>query len=327
MKKTQLLTIFLFCATPFIANAKVWRVNNNPGIQADFTTPQAAQNAAAPGDTLHIEPSSINYGNLVLSKPLTIISIGNYLTGNPGLEAAPVTGTMQNLTVNAGASGSVLSCNFSGTTNISSVNKIRFERSYLTGDVTCVSADSIVILDCSCAGQIILQTNSNNILIANTFIGYILNMQNTCSATVTNNILGFGNTTYANSAVNVYNCTFENNIIKNGQNYTFTNSTVTNNITSGTAASLPNTNNNQIGVNMVNVFVNPTGSNDDDFILVNGSLASGVGVNGVDDGVFGGATPYKPAMQAAIPAIYKLTAPSTVVGNTLNIIFSTRSNN
>jgi hypothetical protein len=327
MKKIHLLTVLLFCVTPFIANAKIWRVNNNPGIQADFTTPQAAHNAAAAGDTLHIEPSPINYGNLVLSKPLTIISIGNYLSGNPGLEAAAVTGTMQNLTVSAGASGSVLSCNFSGPTTITSCNNIRFERSYLTGDVTCVSADSIVILDCSCAGQIVLQTNSNNILITNSFIGYILNMQATCSAIVTNNILGLGGTTDRNVSVNVYNSIFENNILENGQNYIYTNSTVTNNITSGTASSLPNANNNQIGVNMVNVFVNPTGSNDDDFMLVNGSLATGAGVNGVDDGIFGGATPYKPGLQAAIPAIYKLTAPTTAVGNTLNIIFSTRSNN
>ena len=327
MKKNQLLALLVLCTIPFLANAKVWRVNNNPGIQADFTTPQAAHNAAAPGDTLHIEPSPINYGNLVLTKPLTIISIGNYLSGNPGVQYSPVTGTMQNLTINAGASGSVLSCNLSGPTNITACDNIRFERSYLGGDITCVTADSIVIIDCSCGGQISLQTNSNNILITNNLIGFLINMQSTCGATITNNILGFGGTSFQNLPVTIFNSAFENNIIKNGQNYTYTNTTVTNNITSGSTSSLPATNNNQTGVNMVNVFVNPVGTNDDDYMLINGSLASGVGVNGVDEGVFGGATPYKPGLQPAIPAIYKLTAPSTTVGNTLNIVFSTKSNN
>ncbi len=327
MKTNQLLlAVLMLFATPFISNAKVWRVNNNPGINADFTTPQAAHNAASAGDTLHIEPSPINYGNLVLSKPLTILSIGSF-GADPGLQASAVTGTMQNLTVNAGAAGSVLSCNFSGPATITSCNSIRLERSYIAGALTCSNADSIVILNSYFGAQIYLQNSSNNILINNTFIVSFLDMQSTCSAVITNNILGLGGTSINNSAVNIYNSTFENNILKNGQNFNYTNSVVTNNITSGNTSSLPNSNSNQLGVNMVNVFVNPAGYNDVDYKLTAGSLASGVGVNGVDDGVFGGATPFKLGLQPAIPAIYRLSAPATTVGNTLNIVFSTISNN
>ena len=52
--------------------AKIWRVNNNPGIVADFTTAQAANDNGGVnlGDTIHLEPSATSYGTLTTTKRL-----------------------------------------------------------------------------------------------------------------------------------------------------------------------------------------------------------------------------------------------------------------
>ncbi|HUR10478.1 MAG TPA: hypothetical protein VM012_03875, partial [Flavitalea sp.] len=46
--------------------AKIWRLNNNAGVAADFTTLQSAHNSASVGngDTLHLEGSPTSYGSL-----------------------------------------------------------------------------------------------------------------------------------------------------------------------------------------------------------------------------------------------------------------------
>jgi hypothetical protein len=53
-------------------SGKTWRVNNNPGISADFTTAQVAHDAASAGDTIHLEPSLTNYGGLNITKKLAV---------------------------------------------------------------------------------------------------------------------------------------------------------------------------------------------------------------------------------------------------------------
>jgi hypothetical protein len=48
-------------------------VNNNTGTAADFTDLQAAIDAAANGDIIHVQQSSTSYGDIDLNKELTII--------------------------------------------------------------------------------------------------------------------------------------------------------------------------------------------------------------------------------------------------------------
>ena len=60
----NLLLLFVFTLCMFCVHAKIWRVNNNTGVVADFTTFTAAVNSASvlSGDTIHIEPSATSYG-------------------------------------------------------------------------------------------------------------------------------------------------------------------------------------------------------------------------------------------------------------------------
>ena len=60
----------------FTASATTWTVSNNPNKPAQYTSAQAAADAAAPGDTLLISGSSSSYGTLSLTKQLHIIGEG-----------------------------------------------------------------------------------------------------------------------------------------------------------------------------------------------------------------------------------------------------------
>ena len=135
----------------------------------------------------------------------------------------------------------------------------------------------------------------------------------------------FAENAVGNQPIN--NCSFQNNIINKLGTFVFTNSIVENNIASN--AALPAGGGNVNNVNMATVFVNPGGNTDVAFKLQTSiaNPAAAAGVNGVDCGAYGGTAAFKPGLQPAIPAIYKLSAPATPAGNTMNITFSTRSNN
>ena len=65
MKKNVIILSLLFTCLAFTAEAKVWRLNNQPGINADFTTTlQDAINGVLSGDTIYVEQSPFNYGDL-----------------------------------------------------------------------------------------------------------------------------------------------------------------------------------------------------------------------------------------------------------------------
>src|SRR6185503_16285219 len=106
--------LLLFVSTLFMlgAHAKIWRVNNNTGVVADFTTFTAAVNSASVlnGDTIHIEPSATSYGGATISKRLVVIGAGYLLNpaagGNAGLQVSTNTSMLASLTILDGANGS-----------------------------------------------------------------------------------------------------------------------------------------------------------------------------------------------------------------------------
>ena len=96
--------------------AKIWRVNNNGGVTADFTTLQSAHNGAASGDTLHLEGSPDSYGSLTSTKKLVIIGPGYYLGENPNTQAVAIPAYIASVNFNVGSEGSVImGCDFNGS--------------------------------------------------------------------------------------------------------------------------------------------------------------------------------------------------------------------
>lgn len=76
----SLILTFFFTQTGW---AKIWRVNNNLGVNADYTSLTAAVNDVVnvlAGDTLMVEASATGYGNITVTRKLIIIGAGYFLT-------------------------------------------------------------------------------------------------------------------------------------------------------------------------------------------------------------------------------------------------------
>lgn len=74
MIKTYLTTVFIWFLTYTTLLAGTWVVSNNPENKAEFASIQSAVEQALPGDTILVKGSPINYGNVILEKPIILIA-------------------------------------------------------------------------------------------------------------------------------------------------------------------------------------------------------------------------------------------------------------
>jgi hypothetical protein len=324
MKKLIIATTMLFFLSE-TSFAKIWRVNNMPGITADFTTAQAAHDAASAGDTIHLEPSVNNYGGVNAQKPLVWISIGSFLIDNPGNQFSTTTGKVTSFICNNGSAGTVASLFIESSCYIYASNVV-LNRCHLTGGLYINNNPSNIVISQSFIYPY-CTIDATNVIFSNNIVSYGITMSGyNSSAIITNNVLNFQgrNESYSGPA-SIYNSVFQNNISIKGGTYNFYNSLPSYNMFPD--ANFQTGNNNVLNANMSNVFVNSTGNVDKDFQLKTGSPAIASGYGGIDMGAFGGSTAYKLALQPAIPAITNMSTPSSTGGNTIQVTFSAKSNN
>lgn len=339
-----LLAIALLQLLFINANAKIWRINNNAGVQADFTTADAARSSASvlDGDTLYFEASPNDYGGIILSKRLVIIGTGYLLdnANNPGLQANTNAAKLANLGIDSAGSGSVI-MGIQILNDIYSPNDHAFAADNIT--ISRCAFDRINIYYYQAAGLVADGWNINKC-----YLGYIGNIQvaqtnwkiQNCIIT---NYVDLGSTSDSSNvvrnnvirgALHVYKGYVANNIIAHND-LNFTNSVVKNNLGIGT---LPNftgyvgTNGNQQGFTDLQMFVT-TGSLDGKWKLAGGSpgIAAGLTVGAVttpDCGAYGGPDPYILSGIPPIPTIYSLTVPASIPAGTasMSVTFSTKSN-
>lgn len=343
MKKIMYsLVILAFSALN--VNAKIWRVNNNAGVVADFNTVAAAVTAAAAGDTIYIEGSATAYSGSGLNKKLTFIGTGYFLSGansNTGLQANPYTSVIGNIGLDSSASGSVfLGLDGLGINNMNDdgfgADNITISRCVLNyigifwTPRAGTLADSWNINKCyigNINGNIGMARNWN---VSNNIFAGGLDMSNTNNSgnVVRNNVF--------RSWVNLYSAYFANNIIYTTIN--FINVVVKNNLAIGNPsgfATYVGTNNNTSGYSDAQMFQGLSGnSTDGQWRLAASSPAIGAGLTigavvSPDAGAFGGPDPYKLSGIPNIPTIYSLTVPASIPSgtNSMNITLSTRNNN
>ena len=334
MKKLILLALCFTTLTVLNSSAKIWRVNS-AGLPADFTTIQAAHDAAsvAAGDTLHIEPSTVSYGNLTSTKKLIIIGPGYFLNENSGQQANPTTATIGRLILNSGSDGSLitgLTITTSGNAHEINTGNITISRNDFKGSHIYMSGSSSysnVIISGNYGIGTVYYSSSSELLITNLFIlnnvVTSLGLTNQFSGTIANNVIGSSN-------IRISNFIIKNNICIDGQWQTVfvgSNNTISNNISAANGG-LPAGNGNQNYVSMANVFVGLSGnSTDGQYQLKLNSPAIGAGLNGEDCGIFGGNTPYHLSGLPKIPSVYLLTAPTNSNGPTLPVTISVKTNN
>ena len=351
----KLFTFGLLTLSYLQASARIWRVNNRPGVNADFKDFGAAVATAAAGDTLYVEGSPISYnigsytsnGYYSIAKKITIFGAGYYLSGNnpnPNTQAVPYPSTIAGLVFNSGSAGSVAAGLSLGEVDISD-NNITIERNNLengilylayTGDA---SGDTIRqnMID-----RILAYTPTyaaRNVLIYNNIIKYGIDLgiaiYNSSGYIINNNV---GATVYSGSRILVANFILQNNILYVPDlSPTVDSNLYYNNIisTSSAASGIPTGNGNVFNVSdFTTVYVGwgqatiNNYSPDGAYALTSSSPAIGAGImNGtrVDCGAFGGPARYVLSGMPAIPSIYAFSAPSQVSAGASNINVSISS--
>lgn len=325
----KLFAILASLFVTFSANAKIWRVNNNVGIAADFTTLQLAHNGAAAGDTIYVEGSNNSYGALTATKQLTIIGPGYFLDLVPNTQAVTLSAKVGNINLNQGSTGTVLQgLDFEGNTlnvyvNDVVIRKNRFgnnsnnDQFYYFGLIYLnnlnnngtLNGVSNIVISQNCGLKVSALKPSNNILITNNIFGYDANYGDNTTNTVidggVNTVMLIQNNIIRRGKVNVYGSTVTNNIMIAGF-FSANNNLYSNNIGNSTQFGLAD--GNKSNVSMADVFAY-TGAPDEGFKLKAGSPAIGAGYGStqaqpVDCGIFSGSTPYVVAGQVNMPAIY-----------------------
>lgn len=354
------------CATQQ-ANATIIRVNNKPGSYTYdkptapvsdpdrkkyiYKSAQLAHNAADPGDTLHIEPSTIAYDQLIMVKNLTVIGNGYFLKRNSTpalpLQANKDSSTIHSIYFNPGS-------DYSKVTGLVLQYGIVIKADHISVERNCIlnvynypykgepygiylqnNVDSVFIIQNYINGHVYSATGTASvdsfIYIYNNYIGQSIDFQGEDKDIyIMNNIIEMGTA----SVSSVSRAVVENNIFTKYNIFNISNSFVHNNICN--SIQLPATDGNQQNVNMNTVFDLNYPSPDGKYKLIPGSPAIGAGVGGVDCGMYAtpatvplGYTaplsPYKLSGLPTVPSIYQLDA--TVSGNILNVTISTKSNN
>ncbi len=340
-------TLFILTNT----QAKIWRINNNASVSADFTSLVTAVASALVinGDTIHLEPSATSYTGPTLNKQLVIIGNGYFLsgaTGNAGLQANTAESLLGDLTFANGSAGTKLiglvSVNNNFATGYNGNMNILFEKCRFTGSAPVFfqnraeSFSNITLRKCFFTSTVSQWQATNatltNFTIENCIFSGSINLQtggSTLNFIFRNNYVA---TTSSLSNAYVANCIWAATL-----NSTFTSCNVKNNLfvfnqTGITVGSLSTNGNNLVSQTLTSIIVN-TGSDDGKFQLAAGSPAIGGGVDIAgfkpDCGPYGSSDPYKLSGIPGIPTIYGLTVPSSIpVGTaTINANISTRNNN
>jgi hypothetical protein len=319
----KIFTILLMSLFWLGANATSWRVNNNPAIDADFTTFEAAVAGASAGDTLYMEGSNFTYGECTLTKPLVIIGPGYYLTENDSTQVSNLEANFESFYIDSTASGSqIYGCHFDDNVRISGSNVI-FARNWIYGESgygqgIYVGHDNDVV-NCS-----IIQNFCNNIeggyysydpvahntLIANNIIYGSIDFNSNATNVIYNNVV--------HTKISVYNSIVKNNIQYASGYGTFgfvENEGIIFEYNMTIEATPPPGTGNIANIDPVEIFADYEEtlgfSTDGKWQLKEGSPAIGAGENGTDCGAFGGTSPYILSGLPAVPHIYEALVPTS----------------
>lgn len=348
----QLLTVFFFCC---VASSSVFAaiisVNNNPNTSADYSSFQAAVDAASSGDVIMVYGSGISYGIDTIDKPLVIIGPGYLLSANPNTQVNPTSAKFEGLLISSGASGSIITgLEITGTTVFNAAIKIEQTSNIIISrnNMTTGTLDheplqlhyssNIQILQnyinnnyAQYVHDAIVLWHSSGIIIKNNMIEAkykCIEINNTSSALFENNIIRarYGGSVTSYNLLDVDNSIFKNNILINtysisGSNYSAQNNICTHSIF-GTSGG------NQANVALSTIFVSAAGSSPDGkWQLSASSPAIGAGVGGVDCGIFGGTEPYVLSGIPFVPNIYEINMPSSGTSSGgINVNIKVRAN-
>ncbi len=359
MKKIFLFSVMatFVCSISF---ATIRRIGYSglPLTGVDYSSFADAHTAAANGDTIQVYGPNFSG---TINKRLVVMGFGYNLDANPGLQVVATDAPSGiSLTFGAGSDSSVIegcSGNFTvgGYTAADSVDNVQFKRcagTFIFNNYYDVKVRNIKIYS-SVVHNAYMNYSAppflpvTNIQIYNSYINSVTLYLNGTTAGIINCVstspeYSGGNISFNAASVLVKNSMFNYTNISSSVNTVYENNFF---YEAQPAQPVPGSNN-RWGQRWSNLFNRLGGSSDqpgyyndplfdeDYFVLKAGSLAINGGFDAAnqptDCGIFGGepAFRYKISGIPAVPAIYKLTAPSTAATtNPYNVTISVRSNN
>lgn len=295
-------------------------VNTNP----DYTDLQEAIDAAESGDIIYVH-SGYYYGNISVSKQLTLMGIGYFHAQNSN-SASDFDSQVPNINFQPGSEGSMLmSLKIDNQVTVGA-NNITIQRCF-SSRIAFGSVSNTVIDRCyiSAFFNVGVGFGSNSSLVKNCYIGQVGSIpgcefrNNVIASFSSPQNLGTGNI-YIN---NICTISYGINGISGGTNTFF------NNIFLGFELNLAGSGN-MFGISFNGLFITSPTTPDETYQLANSSPAIGVGQGGVDCGMFGGNTPYILLGLPPIPVIeqFEVTADSTTFNqNLIKLNLRVRANN
>ncbi len=336
------------------SNATIRRVNNHLFFpqSGHYTHVQDALNAALPGDTIHIEPSSNTYnassstGYITVSTPnLTIIGNGLTTQTNNTVQADTNQSAVRLLYIHAAHTKVIgLHINnilyFEPGSDSSTVDRCVFRIVYLESVhdmkfTNCRIGFPYIepMVDSNQTSFNVIATSpspgaSKRILFENNYItARIITDSSSRDFIFRYNVISEVATDPTNTyGGSVNHSSFEKNIFKSNNNFTSTNAnanianTFTDNVICTSLMNVSNTgtNSGNVTASVASVFANPTSNLDiDQQVLPSFSIQN--------VGMFAGTAPFNLNFIPHIPAIYQFTVPAVINSTTPSIIISTQS--
>jgi len=334
MKNLLPLLALLLCTAAFAQTPIT--VSNQPGFDATYSDLQTAIDAVDAGSVLYVHGSGVSYGNITISKQVTLYGPGYLLAENE------ISNTFENYqpailgttTISDGANGVIIVGLDISILHVQSDNNI-ISRSIISG-CELVGANSNMILNnffdnnneyCGGYASICIGSNCSNTLIS----GNIFRALNTTVHSITSSADSSNGTLYSNTIcdnLRVKNFNVRNNVI-NSVSYSITDNSAFHNNIIGEDETALNINNNQINIDIAPMFVGEslTSSIDNQYQLKPDAAAIGAADDGGDCGAFGGSSPYILSGLPNLPTVYQIISPVTTPSSgNMNVTVKAKSN-
>jgi len=309
--KTPLIFVCLLSAGTL--QSATWTVDSNTSRPADFRTLQAANDSenVANGDVLHVMPSTVGYGNVTLSKGLSIIGPGYLLNQNLNFTVAAPSARTGTITIAPGADGSLItgleigSAVIFSAVSTSYANNVTLKRNYIQGGIsfsTGANSSNLQILQNHMTGGCSTSTMNSGLLVRGNYLGGYWSLSSTgVSGIFSHNVVdsGVGSTFGGNMLV-------ENNLFFSGL------SRAGSALLRSNWSNTPHANNSTwtTELKFVDQF-EATGSVDAKWQLNATAAVRGTGQAGVNPGHFAGPDPYVISGLPSVPMVIGVQAPSS----------------
>jgi len=304
------------------------RVNNNEGIDADYTTLQEAHDNAENGDIIYLEGSENSYGDCNISKKVRIIGTGysSLSTNNSSISYDKRGVRVGKILFEGNSSGSIIEGVRTSFITLW-VGNITILNNYISGIILKPYNASDAIYNCVVSGNYIVDDGgtynggSVNLIFTNNIVVEDFRLSSSSSGIIKNNI--FASSSVISPETRLNNSIVENNIFL-GHNNKFYNCTIVNNIFTRDEGYGDD---NFYNINKDSLFIG-SGDLGEQYKLKENSPAKGVASDGGDCGIFGGSTPFPLFGLPSLPIIYDDQIPTTATKEEgINVQVKIRTNN